>query len=56
MPDDIKTDQPPASGSEKPDAKQPAVTDAPKRPLREVGPESEVRGGAEAPDGSDDLG
>ncbi len=53
MPDDIKTDQPPASSTEKPDASTPPT--APERAPRVIGPESEVRGGHEAPDEADDL-
>lgn len=54
MPDDIKTDRPPAGSTEKPDA-APPITPAPKREPHVVGPESEVRGGHEAPDEADDL-
>jgi hypothetical protein len=51
-PDDIKTDLPPVGeGAEGEDTEYPVPPAAPPRPKpREVGPESEVRGGAEAPD------
>ena len=47
--DDIKTDVAPASEGVGPVSGPPKVPDAePKRERRQVGPESEVRGGSEA--------
>ena len=43
-PDDLHPDRPPAS-----EGIDPAATPAVRHPLKEVGPESEVRGGPEAP-------
>ena len=47
MPDDIKPDPFPAARDEDVAGVRPATPPAP--PLREVAPESEVRGGPEAP-------
>ena len=60
MPDDIRTDRLPASSTEKADATEPLFTSPPvtsptKRTPRVVGPESEVRGGHEAADDSEQL-
>lgn len=46
MPDDIR--DVPASGSDESKPRKPNPP-APARPLKEVGPESEVRGGPDAP-------
>jgi hypothetical protein len=55
MPDDIRTDRLPASSTEKADGTEPPFTSPPKRTPRVVGPESEVRGGHEAADDSEQL-
>ena len=46
-PDDLPIDVPSTSSTGQPGGKGPAQ---PAKPLREIGPESEVRGGPEAPD------
>jgi hypothetical protein len=48
-PDDIRPDAPPTSQSER----SPTGNDAARKPMKEVGPESEVRGGPEAPEEED---
>lgn len=48
-PDDIKTEIPPSSGETRGPAQRPTPAPTAEPHLKEVGPESEVRGGPEAP-------